>query len=227
MIKLRLNEQTGMLEQISEERQGQGPTVDELMEQLALEPPEHLTPEQRRSRVAAYRDLVEGPWERGFRSYLRSGKDFLTDEQRALSTATTGGGYLAPASFASAFTVSLKQHDEIFEAASLIETDRGTAFALPIDDETSAVAAVVAESGTSNATAAVFDHVAFAKCPQFRSGMVVVPMELVQDSAYDLESLLANSFGRRMARGAGAAFITAPTDGCGGGCHYCSRLTHG
>ena len=43
----------------------------------------------------------------------------------------------------------------------------------------------------------------------FRSGHVICPMELVEDSAYDLAGLLANSFGRRMARGVGAAFITS------------------
>ena len=153
-MKFRRNEQGEMI-QVDEERHG--PTVDELMERLALDPHEVLTMEQRRARVATYKELVEGPWEQGFRSYLRNEKDFLTEEQRAQTTVTTAGGYLAPASFAEAFTISLKRYDQLFDAGTLVETARGTACTFPVDDETSAVAAVVAESGESNYTAAVFD----------------------------------------------------------------------
>lgn len=203
-MKFRRNE-AGEMEEVREERQGI--SVREAMEQLALDPVEHLTAEQRRARVAAYKELVEAPAELGFHSYLRSGKDFLTEEQRTQTTVTSGGGYLIPASFAQAFTISLKRYDQLFDISTLVETDRGSACTFPLEDDSS-VAAIVAENGESNYTASVFDQVSFSKCPQWRSGHVIAPMELAADSAFDLAALLASAFGRRMARGVGAAFIT-------------------
>jgi HK97 family phage major capsid protein len=92
--------------------------------------------------------------------------------------------------------------------ATLVETDRGTEFSFPMDDDTSAVATVVAENAESVTNSPVtFGSVAFDRCPMWRSGHIVGSMELAADSAFPLSTVLAGMFGRRMARGIGGQFI--------------------
>lgn len=149
-------------------------------------------------------------YEAAFRDFLRLGKEGLTDEMRALAVGTdSAGGFITPASFADRFTISLKQHDQLFDVATLIETDKGTAFSFPMDDDTGAVATIVAENAQSTTAApVVFDNVAFGRCPQWRSGHIICSHELASDSAFPLDSLLAAAFARRFARGVGAQFNT-------------------
>jgi len=59
-----------------------------------------------------------------------------------------------------------------------------------------------------NGADAVFDSVAFPRCPTWRSGHIRASLELAGDSAFNLGQLPADSFARRFARGIGAAFIT-------------------
>jgi HK97 family phage major capsid protein len=182
------------------------------------------TDRERRTKLAALRSVVDVPREEAWRIFLRAGREGFTDDQRKLFLRNervepndtraqavgtdSAGGFLTPASFAAQFTVSLKQHDELFEAATLVETDRGTACNFPVDDDSS-VSTIVAENAQSLTTSpVVFDQVAFGRCPMWRSGHIISSIELAQDSAFPLEAMLAQNFGRRFARGLGAAFIT-------------------
>jgi HK97 family phage major capsid protein len=158
----------------------------------------------RKAYIAAGLAKVEREREENFELFLRS------SEVRAQAVGVdASGGYITPASFADRFTVSLKQFDQLFDVATLVETDKGTACNFPIDDDTGAVSTIVAENAQSlTSSPVVFDTVAFGRCPQHRSGHIIASMELVQDAAYDFSGLLAQNFGRRFARGVGAAFIT-------------------
>ena len=146
--------------------------------------------------------------EAAFRDFLKHGKEAIPEELRALAVGTdSAGGFITPQSFADAFLISLQQADQLFTVATLAETAKGTACNFPIDDDTQAVATIVAENQLSVTTApVVFDHIAFGRCPMWRSGHIIAPLELAADSAFDLSTLLAGAFGRRFARGCGAAF---------------------
>jgi HK97 family phage major capsid protein len=166
-----------------------------------------MTTAEKRTLLASISEQVNAEADLEFRNFLQLGRDGLSARAQAVGV-DAAGGYITPASFADRLTVGLKQHDEIFEAATLVETDRGTAFSFPIDDDSGAVATIVAENAQSLTTApAVFDNVAFPRCPQWRSGVILAPFELVQDSAFDFSGILANAAARRFARGCGAAFI--------------------
>jgi HK97 family phage major capsid protein len=146
-----------------------------------------------------------------FRAYLRGGRDALSGiQRRALSEGTdAAGGYLVPQDFADRIIVSLKQYDQLFDVATVIRTENGNAFQVPMDDDTGQAAAIVLENVTSNlAVDVVFDRVAFPKCPTWRSGLVRVDTELAEDSAFNLDEFLAAAFARRFARGIGAYFVT-------------------
>jgi HK97 family phage major capsid protein len=145
-----------------------------------------------------------------FLDFLRNGKDAIPDEFRAQAVGTgSAGGFLTPQSFADRFTASLKQYDQIFDVATLLETETGTGLNFPVDDDTGAVATLVLENALSLTTSPItFDSVTFGRCPLYRSGLINASSELVNDSAFDLAGLLAGAFARRFARGVGAAFIT-------------------
>ncbi len=162
-----------------------------------------------RREIISQRDAQDRHWhEENFRNFLRLGREALDERAQSVGV-DASGGYLTPASFAASFADSLKSHDELFEIATLVETDKGTDCKFPVDDNTSAVATVVAESGTSLLSSpVVFDQVAFGRAPMWRSGHIVCPYELVNDSRFDLPTLLARNFGRRFARGVGASFIS-------------------
>ena len=116
---------------------------------------------------------------------------------------------MTPASFCGHVHGIAETTDELFDAATLFETDYGTSCGFPTDDDTSSSASLVAENAQSVTNSPVaFDNVAFGRCPTWRSGHIVTSMELAADSAYPLSTVLAGMFGRRMARGVGAQFIT-------------------
>lgn len=169
-----------------------------------------LSMAERRALIASFEVKTKREREQAFDIFLRHGKDALTDEQRAQASGTdASGGYLTPASFASSLADSLQQHDELFEVATLIETEKGTAFNYPIDDDTQATATIVSENSQSLTNSpATFANVAFNRCPMWRSGHIIASMELANDSAFPLSTVLAMLFGRRFARGCGAQFIT-------------------
>jgi HK97 family phage major capsid protein len=54
---------------------------------------------------------------------------------------------------------------------------------------------------------AVFASLPFDTCPMWRTGFISAPVELVNDSAFDFQALLAGAFAARIARGVGAAFV--------------------
>jgi HK97 family phage major capsid protein len=159
-----------------------------------------------------------------FMAYLREGKSALTPEDRsrihpgretttliraAQSVGTnSAGGYLVPQSFADRFESMLLHTDPIFELAMLFETKTGSASPYPILDDTANSAAIVAENSASSSVDATFAELAFGACPLWRSGYLRCSNELVMDSHFNLEALIAGAAAVRFARGVGAAFIT-------------------
>jgi len=151
-----------------------------------------------------------------FVAYLQRGKEALDPNRRAAiarqiqaaqSTTTTAGGYLVPQSFSDRFESVLKRYDRLFELATLFETGTGSATGYPILDDVAVSAAIVGESSASATDKdAVFASLPFDSCPMWRTGFISAPVELVSDSAFDFQALLAGAFAVRIARGVGAAF---------------------
>jgi HK97 family phage major capsid protein len=158
-----------------------------------------------------------------FRAYLSIGPEVLSlEEKRAIGTGEgikrgikgylgvgtgSSGGYIVPQSFADRFESILKQTDELFSLAMMFETKTGAPTGYPILDDTGAAAAIVAEQGASTEVDEVFAALSFGQCPTYRSGTVIVSVELAADSAFDLEGLTAGAFAIRFARGVGAAYV--------------------
>ena len=138
-------------------------------------------------------------------------------EHRDMGTGTGSGPFgstLAPAGFFGQVVAGMKAVDGIFAACRWIPTERGGKFAIPTIDDTSATAVQVTENSQSTAVdIATISAAEYDENPYWRSGVVKLSINLVQDSAVDLESLFAEAFSIRFARGIGASFITTLLSG--------------
>jgi len=141
---------------------------------------------------------------------LRAGEGakFIFWEARDMSE-SGAGGYLVPGGFRERLATAMKAYDRLFDVATPWEATGGGPSVLPFLDDTGATALVVAEGVVSNAGP---DPVAGAAqlgiCPTYRSGLVKVSHELLQDSSFPVINFLTQSFGVRFARGVGAALVT-------------------
>lgn len=139
-----------------------------------------------------------------FRSYLLRGATGIAPEHRTLFEQRAGitglsAGVIVPQTLADSIEVALKAYGGMFEAGSILTTSTGGDLIMPTVNNTSAKAAVVAEYNQSTKSAPSFGSETL-KAYTYRTPIVPVSLELLQDSAFDLESLLSNllaeSFGR-------------------------------
>jgi len=192
-----------------------GARVSGLLELAAVLPEDNRNEVQPGRRTQLQSRLPVDP---EFRAYLTLGRDGLDPDRRAaaarkiqaaMTTTDAQGGYLVPQSFAQSVTDLLAQYDQLFDVATLYQTDTGRACGFPLTDDASVGAAVVAESGSSNQSAdEAFGNIAFPAASTWRTGLITASTELAQDSAFDLQGLLARAFARRFAKGCGAAAVT-------------------
>lgn len=183
--------------------------AEELEAKLSETQPEpalngHRTREQRP--MASY--------ENAFRTYLRGGSraldntqirvlnDGLVDlgpEGRALSTSGTAGGYTIPQEFLRDMVRVMKSFGAVQRVARTVTTDSGASMPFPSVDDTSNVGAILGEN-----TQVSEQDVAFTQKPlgafMYTSKLVRVSFQLLQDSAFDIESELRDLLGERIGR---------------------------
>jgi HK97 family phage major capsid protein len=121
-------------------------------------------------------------------------------EERALSVGTaTAGGYTVPQGFYDTLIQAQKFFGGIRNVAYEFGTDSGNALPIPTNNDTNNMGSILAE----NAVASNLD-VAFGQTTlnayKYTSGIVLVSIELMQDSAFDLETFLASKLGERIGR---------------------------
>jgi HK97 family phage major capsid protein len=129
-------------------------------------------------------------------------------EGRALSVTTTAGGYLIPQGFANKMEEALAYYCPFMDFATVFNTATGNDLPMPTNDDTSNKGAILAinTQGATNADP-VFGQVIF-KAFKIYPKIVLVPVELLQDSYFDLPSWLANKFGERIGRFLTETFTT-------------------
>ncbi len=164
-----------------------------------------LTPEQRneqsirRMRASGAGNLVD----------LRALSRALTPEQRALTTGTdASGGYLVPEMWFDRVIVALKQFGGVRRSrASILRTSTGEQMHLPTVDDSSNVGNILAENTEVDETdITVGEKVLDAFL--VTSDLVRVPIQLLQDAAYDVGGLLARLLGERVGRKSNALYTT-------------------
>jgi len=148
-------------------------------------------------------------------------------EQRDLSafTGSSGGYLIPPTTFVRELETNMLAFGGMRQVSETIQTTTGEQMAWPTMDDTSNTGEQIGEAANvGSSTDPSFAQV-FWNAYKFSSKLVLVPHELLEDSAFDLATLLARALGERLGRitntkytngtGAGTAkgIVTAATLG--------------
>lgn len=151
------------------------------------------TPQEEPAPVTVDRDTPEV--RAAFLNYVRTGI-----ETRALTVGTdSSGGYTVPDLFRNQLQATMKEFGGVRDVATVITTDSGQNLEWPTFDGTAQVGAIVAE----NVQAAELDPafgIASLDSYLYSSKVVRIPLQLLQDSAIDIEGFLAAALAERIAR---------------------------
>jgi len=142
-----------------------------------------------------------------FMQTLRYGVDALSGSKRALSLSVdSAGGFTVPFVFAQNLYSHMAAYDALFspDVVTFEETATGGSFSQPIlHDELSTAHQIVENQIYPENDDLVFGDLVLGKALTFRSDMVRVSNELVQDSKYPVDAVLAQALGLRLSRGVG------------------------
>jgi HK97 family phage major capsid protein len=175
---------------------------------------------------AAYRSAFE--------KYCRFGMQDITAEERALlqenfsraqgTTSGAAGGYTVPEGFWAKVTETQKFYGGVQGNVEEITTDSGNDLPWPTNDDTGNKGAILAENTQITEQAVVFGGKELGAYT-YTSKLILVALQLLQDTGIDLEGFLARRMGERLGRihnehltvGTGASqpqgFITGATVG--------------
>lgn len=121
-------------------------------------------------------------------------------EERAL-TATTGssGAYTIPQGFVTNLEKALLAYNGVRQVADVMRTDSGNTIPWPTANDTGNTGELIAESTEVAAADPTFGVVNFGAY-KFSSKMILVPYELLEDSAFNLAEELSAMLGERLGR---------------------------
>lgn len=140
-----------------------------------------------------------------YAKWLRGGDNALTAEEwqavRATMSTTTPaeGGYTVPAELARSLVEVLKTFGGMREVAEVITTETGAAMNWGTTDDTAEVGEILAENAPASDADPSFGTVGL-NVFKYSSKVVTIPIELLQDSAVDLEAHINGRLARRLAR---------------------------
>lgn len=138
-------------------------------------------------------------------AWLRKGESGLNAEQlqkiHATMSTTTGseGGFTVPSEVAMTVIESLKAYGGMRAVASHLVTSQGRPLNYPSTDGTNEEGELVAENGDVNNEDMVFGTVG-VPVYKYSSKVIAVPIELLQDSAVDVEALVRKRLAARVGR---------------------------
>lgn len=137
----------------------------------------------------------------------------LPAEMRAQSTGTdSAGGYTVPEGFSGELDRALAAWGPMWDADIVRElvTSSGNHLPWPTVDDTSNTGSIKTENAavTDDGSADVTFGEKALDAYVYDTGMVRIPIELLQDSAFDMQSLLTDLFGERLGRAANTALTT-------------------
>lgn len=157
--------------------------------------------------IRATASKSEDTLERAFEHYLRTGKENADIVELRAQGAVNGseGGYTVPDKFRTKLVDRMKAFGGIANVAEEINTGDGNPLNWPTLDDTGNVGEIVAEGGTFASGADMVFGTATLGAYKYMAGggsnaPLRVSVELLQDSAFDVEALVADKLGERIAR---------------------------
>lgn len=152
-----------------------------------------------------------------FAAWVRRGPAALNAEQTevfnarfkaAQSTGTdTAGGYTVPQGFYDQIMSAEKAYGGMLDVAFVFDTATGNVLPIPTDNDTTNSGAILGENSQATAQDVSFGSVSM-NAWTYSSKLVLVSNQLLQDTAFNLDSFLADKLGTRIARATNAHFTT-------------------
>lgn len=143
------------------------------------------------------------------RQVLARGK--ANAESRAQSTTTTAGGYLIAPEYMAELDRAMKDYSAVLQVCRIVPTDTGANMPWPTLDATARKATIVAENATSTPTDFTFAQKSLDA--YMLRDMAAASLELIQDSAFDINAFVSEQFSESFGRGLETYF----TNGTGTG----------
>lgn len=130
-------------------------------------------------------------------------------ERRALSSLQgQAGGFTVPDGFWNTIQEARKAFGGLRNGPTFkLETSQGNDLPIPTSDDTGIVGTYVGENTLIGEQDLGFDQKVL-KAFTITSKIIRVPVQLLQDSAFDIESYVARKLGERIGRGEAAKFVT-------------------
>jgi HK97 family phage major capsid protein len=133
-------------------------------------------------------------------------------ESQASSPAASGG-QLIPTLLYNQIETALKAFGGVYSIAGKLGTANGAPIEYPTLDDTANLGGIIAENAEiTGATKLTFGKVDFGAY-MYTSGWITVPNSLIQDSAFDINGLVASAVGERVGRAQAAHFVTGTGTG--------------
>lgn len=150
-------------------------------------------------------------YETAFGQFVRGGTDFCTAEQRQLLlahraesrdlgvTTPSAGGYLVPPGYRAVMTETMKAFGGLINFANVITTSTGNPLQWPTNDDTGNIGAILAENTVIPTQDVVIGTRAIGAYT-YTSKLVRVSLQLLQDSAFNIDTWLPRKLGQRIGR---------------------------
>jgi HK97 family phage major capsid protein len=133
-----------------------------------------------------------------FRS-IRESLAALREKRAAQTVTTSGGGYVIAREFSDRLEKSLLFYGGMLQNSSVFDTATGAPLDWPTYDDTSVSGRLLAINTGATQTGMTFGSVTF-DAYKYSSDYVLVPVELMQDSAFDINAIVADVLGERLGR---------------------------
>lgn len=169
--------------------------------------PEGTTDEEYRDAFVSFLRFGMGDLEPEQRAILRKG--FIPGKELRAQGVGTGsaGGYFVPTAFRDKIIEQLKFFGAVREVSEVITTETGASLPWPTNDDTANVGAILAENTQVTEQDVVLGQ-ATLDAYTYTSKLVRVSLQLLQDSAFDLETWLSRKLAERLGRATNAHFTT-------------------
>jgi len=144
-------------------------------------------------------------------------------EARAMSTTTDSeGGYIAD-DLASQIEVAMLKFGGVRRVARVIRTENGNQIPMPTVNDSGNTGSIENENDALATTDVTFGQKTL-DAYKYSSDIVKIPFELYQDSAFNLDELLGQLLGERIARASNAGYTTGSGSGITNGVVTASAL---
>lgn len=145
-----------------------------------------------------------------FNSYLKRGWQGVEAEKRASYDANglaeagfqasgSQGGYLVPQGFWDNLVIAMKAYGGLLGVANVIDTATGTPMDFPTNDPTAEVGAIIGEGIQDAYQETSFGH-GQLQAWTYTSKVILASLELINDSAFDVDSFVRDRVAERIGR---------------------------